>query len=157
MHILYSAGTRLAYLINQKYYGGLHYVWCAPAPDSDPIAGRNPPTSDPWKICRDLADHVTKADRHSPLIASNRAGIIRGAAARCAQGAIDSATMAVIEEIANKAEIADFVPIFMVIPYSEVKDLVNPVGISSKATALSQEFIISDLPRDKFDVWKWID
>jgi hypothetical protein len=155
VHILYSAGTRLAYQINQRFYGELHYVWCAPAPATDALVGSNPPTSDPWQICSDFSEHVVRGDGHSPLVTSNRAGIIRGAAARHAEGIIDSGTKDVIEQIANTAELQMFSPIFMVIPYEQVNRLVSPVPLSQRANPLSQEFIIPNLPRGSFDVWVW--
>lgn len=155
LRILYSAGTKLAYLLNQKFYGGLHYVWCAPAPDSDSVLGGNPPTSDPWQICMDLAEHVRRADKHSSLIANNRGGLIRGASAREQQGLITSDTRKLIEEIVNAATFEQFKPLFMVMAYDDVKGLVQPVAIAERATALSQEFVIADLPRANFDVWEW--
>jgi hypothetical protein len=155
VHILYSAGTRLAYQVNQRFYGELHYVWCAPAPATDFLVGSNPPTSDPWQICSDFSDHVSRGDNHSPLVTSNRAGIIRGAAARHAEGIIDSETKDVIEQIANSADLQLFSPIFMVIPYDQVNELVSPVPIPERANPLSQEFIIPNLPRSRFDVWIW--
>ena len=141
--------------MNEKFYGGRHYVWCAPAPSQDSLLNFNPESSNPWNICRNFSVAICSKDKHSSWISNNRAGIIRGAAAREAQGVINSAVREEIEMIANEAELADFSPLFLVIPYEPVKDIVKSVGLRQKASVLSQEYIIEDLPRQSFDLWPW--
>jgi hypothetical protein len=155
VHILYSAVSKLAYNINERYYDSRHYVWCAPAPSHDALVNCNPESSNPWQICRNFNNAINSKDKHSSWISNNRAGIIRGAAAREAQGVIDAATRSEIEVIANDAELTDFSPLFLVIPYDLVKGLVRRVDVKSTASVLSQEYIIEDLPRKSFDLWPW--
>lgn len=153
--LLYSATTKLAYHINETYYRSQHYVWCAPAPRPDPFRIGNPASSDPWDICRNFALEATADDRPRTYIPNNRTGIIRGANARESQGVIDSATRNDIEEMANSASNLAFAPLFLVIPFEEVKLIATRVGVSGAANATSQEFVIDALPRAVFDVWEW--
>lgn len=61
--VLYSTNTWLAYRINEKYYRGQHYAWCAslfsfkglPHYDYD-----IPPTSSPAEIYHSLASEVRR-------------------------------------------------------------------------------------------------
>ncbi|NJM51575.1 MAG: hypothetical protein HC843_12485 [Sphingomonadales bacterium] len=156
MLILYSTVTRLAYTINEKYYGGIHYVWCAPEKALDPNLPTNAVSSDPWYIYRQFANAVKTHDKHDEYIKNNRAGIIRGAAARLGVGMIDEDQKNEIEELVNMAETPLFAPRFMVIPYVPVKDLVEKVPLQKKASPVSEEFIIGNLPRNQFDIWEWI-
>lgn len=69
--ILYSAVTKLAYVLGQKYYGEVHYIWCAPRCAPDPYSFSNPPSSDPVKIYWRYYDDVSGGDEHSGLIETN--------------------------------------------------------------------------------------
>lgn len=56
-----------------------------------------------------------------------------------------------IVAIVDAADIHDFRPIFSVIPFSLVRDKVEPVPVSQRAHPLSAEFVIRRLPRNSFD------
>ncbi len=52
--VLYSVNTYLAFMINERYYEGKHYVWCSEvfdARDRDRLGlyGNIPPTSNPYE------------------------------------------------------------------------------------------------------------
>jgi len=153
--VLYSTVSRLAYSINQRFYKGTHFVWCAPADAPDPFVAQNPPSSDPIDLYHRFERESRKSDGHSDLIAGNRNGIIRGASSREAQGIISKAERARIEQIALDAHFGDFSPLLLVIPYQQVAGIVKEVDGTAMAGATSQEFIIEDLPRVLFDVLKW--
>src|SRR5262245_55156082 len=89
---LYSTYTWLAFIINQQYYGGMHYVWCTPHFDpGSPFLGTAsavPPTSSPKAIYFSLSAEVAAGDRHSAKVAQNRLGLQRGADVQYRNGVI---------------------------------------------------------------------
>lgn len=155
MLILYSTVSRLAYTINERYYGGRHYVWCAPCRSQDPILPLNAASSDPWNIYQLYSKAIESGDGHADIIKSNKVGLIRGANARYDNKMISEETRQEIEQIVNLAGNDQFKPLFMVIPYQKVKGIVTTAPVAAKANPLSQEFIITDLPRKYFDIWPW--
>ncbi|UVO53379.1 hypothetical protein [Sphingomonas sp. SUN039] len=150
---LYSTVSALAYNINERYYGGLHWIWAAPAPPFDRSMGYNPDSSNPWALYRRFQADITKREGHSDLIDRNRTGIVRGAQSRYGQGQITAAQRDAIQETAETADRSEFHPMFIVLPYAQVELLAQEVGISQRASILSQEYIVADLPRTLFDVW----
>jgi hypothetical protein len=150
--VLYSAITQLAYSLGQKYYRGLHYVWCAPRSETDRFALRNPASSDPltiyWRLHQDVGDN----DEHSSLIDGNRRGLLFGASVKEQQGVIDEPTRMRIEAVVTRALVGDFSPLLLVIPYASVSGIVKLADVSAAARASSEEYIIDRLPRDCFDV-----
>lgn len=152
--LLYSANTWLAYAIAEQYYGGQHYVWCTPHFDPSGVASINyavPPSSSPVEIYRGLRMDVTNGDRHSAKISANKAGILRGVEARRKDGDITDVAAQEIVAILDAADIRDFRPLFFVIPFSLVRDQVEPVPVSQRAHPFSAEFIIKRLSRSCFD------
>ena len=106
--LLYSTQTLLAYHINERYYGGLHYVWCSEFFGSGSIApGRPvPPSACPQEIYEELLQDIQNADRHSDKIRQNKAGLRRGADFEYSKGIItDSERL----EIFNKVRLATFI------------------------------------------------
>jgi hypothetical protein len=152
LHLLYSTSTKLAYSIAQKYYGGMHYVWCAPRPHADRFEVQNPPSSDPIAIYWRFEQDIQGADTHSALIANSRLGICRGAFAREKQGVITREIRILIDAIVKKAPLTDFKPLLYIIPYAAVKDLARPASMMDRARPTSEEYIIENLPRSSFDV-----
>lgn len=151
-HVVYSASTLLGYKIAERYYSGIHYVWCAPNNNSDRILGDNPASSDPLEIYWSYRKAVRTGDGHNFQIAANRRGIARGAIAREEQGMIDGRTRDRIIAIAERAEIPEFDPLLYVIPYSLVEDIIKEVDLDDAARLTSLEFVIENLPRNYFDV-----
>ena len=153
---LYSTYTWLAFTINQRYYGGLHYIWCTPHFDpGSPFLGvpsAVPPTSSPKVIYYSLYDEVAAGDRHSAKVAQNRLGLQRGADIQFRNGVIDAAARDEILTIIDVAELRDFRPLLFVIPFAPVAALVKQVRIKDRAHPLSEEYILERLSRDAFDV-----
>ncbi|MGV7207675.1 hypothetical protein ACLB1G_07455 [Oxalobacteraceae bacterium A2-2] len=152
--IYYSCSTWLAYEINQRFYGGLHYVWCTPY--FDPTSSLNPsnsipPTSSPRDIYWRLKKEVECGDLHSAKISSGRARLRHGAYVRLQSGLISTAQHDEICDIVQLVEIADFRPLLLVIPGAPVATLLKPVAVRERANPLSEEYIIEDLPRALFD------
>jgi hypothetical protein len=153
--ILYSCGTWLAFTISETYYRGVHYVWCAPVFDpnsrfASPVAV--PPTSSPREIYHNLFEEITRGDKHSAKVAQNRLGILRGADKKLSQGIITAAQRDEIIAIASCAELRDFRPLLIVIPFKIVSKRVKQVPIKDRAHPLSEEFIIENLQRSEFDI-----
>lgn len=153
--VLYSANTWLAYMIAQRYYGQIHYAWCTPDFDPRSLAFTDasvPPTSSPLEVYRNLAEEVRRGDLHSAKIKENKVGVLRGATAKYAQGKIGDDQRKEIAEIVDAVQTRDFRPLLYVIPYAGIADLVNEVPVKDRAHPLSAEYIIEELPRDRFDV-----
>src|SRR6266446_1071240 len=79
--ILYSTNCALKLLIQERFYGDLHYVWCSEHFDAKALprhtAGATvAPSSDPVSIYRELRRDVEGNDRHSAKIAAQKAGFI---------------------------------------------------------------------------------
>ena len=153
--LLYSANTRLAYLIAQRYYRGEHYVWCTPYFDPNSISSLEytvPPSSSPVEIYLGLLQDVDRGDHHSAKVEANKAGILRGIQHKLEAGVINEEDATEITSIVAKADIKDFSPIIFVIPFELVKDKLKPVPVSQRAHPISDEFTIDKLPRECFDV-----
>jgi hypothetical protein len=150
--VLYSTCTKLAYLIAEQYYGGVHYVWCAPAPVADRFLLGNPASSDPltiyWRFYKDIETN----DMHSASVRDNKQGILKGAVARHCQGLITNAEKIEIETIVQHAAMSDFVPLLFIIPFASVRSTASRAPVLSRARSSSQEYIIDRLERYQFDV-----
>ncbi|HZE83884.1 MAG TPA: hypothetical protein VE035_06215 [Puia sp.] len=153
--ILYSTNTWLAYIISEKFYSGLHYVWCTPHAHTNNqtvIDTTTPPTSTPIEMFRALNQEVTRGDRHSAKIKENKLGVLRGAAIKRKQSIITEKEEEEIKEIVGNTETRDFRPLFYVIPYGKVEHLLRSVPVADRAHPLSVEYVIEELPRNLFDV-----
>lgn len=153
--LLYSANTWLAFMIAEKYYGNIHYVWCTSYFDSKsspPITYTIPPSSSPFEIYLGFQNDVNKRDTHSSKIKENREGLLRGVEAKLKKGVINKKVADEIRYIINNADISDFNPLIYVIPFHIVKKMLQPVSVDKRARAISDEFIIENLPKEFFDV-----
>jgi hypothetical protein len=153
--ILYSTNTWLAYQISERYYRGLHYVWCSPYYNSRSLPFydySNPPTSTPSEIYKSLYDEVRSGDRHSAKVKANKVGILNGAYAKERAGVINAEQKADIASIIDCAEPRDFRPLLYIIPFNLVREIIKEVPVSDRAHPLSVEYCIECLPRDYFDI-----
>jgi hypothetical protein len=153
--LLYSTNTLLAYHINQTYYGELHYVWCSAFFGADNIPSpyrANPPSSSPQGIYETLLKAVENSDRHSEKIRLNRAGLRRGATFKQGQGDITDAQRLEILDKVRLTQFADFKPFLYVIPSTLVSGILSTVPVRHRANPLSEEYIITRLPRTSFDI-----
>ena len=159
--LLYSVNTTLAHYINHRYYGGIHYVWCTPYFHSENEAflfRLNPVTSNPKDIYNSFIREIYSKDRHlvRPAIEQNLAGIIKGAKSKLDSGVITKEDFDEISEmvrdIDTKKEYEHFDPLLYLIPFEPVMSLICRVPPKDRASPLSVEYMIPNLPEDKFDV-----
>lgn len=153
--LLYSANTWLAYTISQTYYGGEHYVWCHPHPNSRRLPtglAPLPPSSSPGDIYLALHADIQGGDLHSAKIEQNRDGIRNGARIKRAAGIITESESEDIEKIVNRSGLRDFRPLLYVIPFGPVADRVGAVPLARRASLFHEEYIIERLPRALSDV-----
>jgi len=153
--VLYSTNSLLAYRINQRFYGGQHYVFCSPHFSGSSLLPRdatNPVTTLPASIYKRYKEEVDSADRHAPTIGLNKMGVRKGAAARRSQGIISREQEVEINAILAAAETSDFMPLIYIVPYELVKAILHPVPVARRAHPLSEEYVIEHLPRELFDV-----
>ncbi|HCJ21839.1 MAG TPA: hypothetical protein DHV64_10000 [Erythrobacter sp.] len=156
--VLYSTMTKLAYNINERYYGGKHYMWCTP------YFGSNyknptfevPPSSSPLEIYKTLRTEISAGDRHATKLELNRVGVKHGADIMRSMKLISNDERDEIHAICEAVTPAEFAPMLCVIPRVEAVPFYQKVKVEDKANPLSHEYILKDLPRDKFDLI-WID
>ncbi|MEP2236289.1 MAG: hypothetical protein ABJM58_11655 [Alteripontixanthobacter sp.] len=150
--VLYSTITSLAYVIARRYYGDVHYAWCAPGDPPDQYDMVNPPSSHPVQIYRDFLRDIESSDGHSGKIEQNRIGLTRGAEARYKQKKITSGQRDRVIEIIKRSEFGAFRPLMLVIPFEQVCNDAQLVDVGDQANAMSEEYICPDLPRVSFDI-----
>ncbi len=153
--VLYSTNTWLAYMIGERFYDGMHYIWCTPNFGGNSFARRDdpiPPTSSPHDIYNDLYRGIRSGDRHLDKIGNNKSSIRNGAAYKRQSGVIDDAQFRDILAIVDQASMRDFRPLIYVIPFDRVADIVREVPVNERAHPLSVEYIIESLPRECFDI-----
>lgn len=146
--VLYSAGTKLAYRINKRYYGDVHYVWCTEFYHSK----AQPLTSDPQSICNRLLQIVSTGDRHAVEIEGQKVGILKGADAKFKAGVITDLQRQLIFEMVNVATYSDFSPVLYIISGARVRDKCITVDTKTKASDSSVEYLITDLSKDDFQI-----
>lgn len=153
--ILWSAGSRLKYDIQERYYG-THYCWCSPAFDSEALAatavGANmAPSSNPITIYRELAAAIAKNDSHDLRIAGFRASIRGIAMKKAKEGIITLDQAKEIAVMAKTASLSQFKPLMYVIPYNLVSGRVQSVPLKNRAN-FEPEYTVPDLHKSEFHV-----
>lgn len=145
---LYSVGTQLAYKIAKRYYGNVHYVWCTTEFNSS----KQPPTSNPAKICKRYLEQITTGDRHTKEIENNMAGILKGAQAKLNCGIISKKEYDDIRSIVSVAEYEAFFPMLYIVESKKVKDRCIEVMVSDRASDEAVEYKIEDLKENEFEI-----
>lgn len=146
--ILYSVGTHLAYKIAKRYYHNVHYVWCTTAFNSP----KQPPTSDPSRICSRYLEQIITGDRHTKEIENNIAGILRGAKAKLDSGFINKKEYHEIRSIVSAAEYESFYPVLYIIQSEKVAGKCIEVLPADRASDEAVEYKIENLVEDEFEV-----
>lgn len=146
--ILYSVGTHLAYKIAKRYYRNVHYVWCTTKFNSF----RQPPTSNPSKICKRYLEQIVTGDRHTKEIENNITGILRGARAKFDSGIISKNVYNEIRGIVSAAEYESFFPVLYIIKSEKVKNKCVEVSVDDRASDEAIEYKIEHLVEDEFEV-----
>ena len=147
---LYSVNTYLAHYICERFYNGIHYVWCAPSFNSDVY--NNPPSSNPKEIFFSLYKDVTRNDNHSDKIRQNRLGLMRGVEVMLTSGVITPEVRDEILLIIENADISYFIPLLFIIDKNQAQGKIETVPHKDRANILSEEYLIKNLHTDEFDV-----
>ena len=144
----------VAFNVNMKYYGGLHYMWCTPYFGSDFESPHFtvPPSSSPLEIYNTIKKEIEGADLHDSKIKLNRMGIRKGADAMLKTGNITAEAHSEILAISKLAPMQQFKPLLCIISRLEAVPYYQKVDIRSKANPLSHEYIVANLPQSAFDV-----
>ena len=146
--------TLVAYNINMRYYKGLHYMWCTPYFGSDFKSPHFtvPPSSSPLEIYNTLQREIDGADLHGTKIKLNRMGIRKGADIMQKLGRITPEERGDIHAIAKLSPPQQFLPLLCVIARVEVLPYYRKVEIKDRASPLSHEYTVADVPQSAFDV-----
>ena len=145
---LYSVNSYLAYKINEAYYGGAHYVWCAPRYNCT----GNPNSSNPCRILKDYHSSICSMDKHSSIVAQNRIGLLNGVEAKFLEGVISDETREELIYIINEADLPLFRPLLYVINKELVSTKNEQVGVRDRASFFSEEVLIRKLLSNEFDI-----
>lgn len=144
---LYSVGTHLAYKIAKRYYNNIHYVWCTTAFNSP----KQPPTSNPSRICSRYLEQIKTGDRHTKEIKNNITGILRGARSKLDSGVINKKEYYEIRSIVSAAEYESFYPVLYIIKSEKVADKCIEVLKADKASDEAVEYRIDNLMENEFE------
>lgn len=157
--VLYSTNSYLKLLINERFRGDVHYVWCSEVFDSTKqsaysASSCSAPSSDPCAIYRQLAKDVQKNDRHSAKIEQTKTSLNSLAIRWRDNGDITDNDAEEILYIVNNASFAEWRPLIYVIPRAPLVTRLSLVTPDKRAS-IGTEFIIPDLARKEFDIIEW--
>jgi hypothetical protein len=98
----------MKYLINEKYRGNVHYIWCSESFDSKTLStyasgSLVAPTSNPKDIFLDLRKAVESTDKHNAKINEQISGLSARAVKWEASGEISAADKDDIIYMVNEA------------------------------------------------------
>ena len=145
---LFSVNSYLAYMINQNYYSGVHYVWCATKYNDSGA----PASANPCDIMRNYHRDVQTNDEHSLIISQNKLGILKGVDAKYEGNAISSDQRDELINIVSSAQLSLFRPILYIIVRERVLKRMEWVPLKRRASSFSRECIISNLATSEFDI-----
>jgi len=154
--LLFSTNAYLKYLIQLRFRGDVHYVWCSEYFDSNTLSryaagAGSAPSSNPADIYRQLSLDVTNKDRHSLKISAQKASLTKLAINWERNGEITSDEKAEIIFMVDNAAFDDWRPLLYVIPRSLVSSRIKIVPIHLRAS-YGVEYIVEDLKRTEFEI-----
>lgn len=147
----------MKYLINEKYRGNIHYVWCSESFDSKTLGtyvsgSLVAPTSNPKDIFVDLRKAVDATDKHNAKINEQISSLSARAVKWEASREISTMDKDDIIYMVNEAAyFKHWRPLLYVIPREPVESRLQPVP-AALCASLGNEYIIPDLRRDEFDL-----
>jgi hypothetical protein len=154
--LLYSTNVFLKLLIQEKYRGDIHYVWCSEDFDSRTVpayssASMVPPSSNPADIFRELRRDVERPDLHSARINQQKVSLTDLAIDWEKKGLVSTADKDDIVFMVSHAQLNHWRPLIYVIPRPPVQARLSAVPMRLRA-GIGNEYIISDLKRSEFDI-----
>lgn len=147
----------MKYLINEKYRGNIHYVWCSESFDSKTLGSYVSgslvaPTSNPKDIFLDLKRAVDATDKHNAKINEQISALSARAVKWEANAEISTLDKDDIIYMVNEsAYFKHWRPLLYVIPRAPVEARLQAVP-AALCASLGKEYILSDLRRDEFDL-----
>lgn len=151
--LFYSTNSLMAYLINEYYYRGNHYLYCTPYFERHPDPNFPPlaPTSNPKILYERLMEESKTSDKNAHHINANKHGLKIGVEERLKAGIITTAVKNEIVEFIDGAPNVQFKPKLYLIPAEGVRSLLKPVPYHVRATSVIDEYCL-DITKEKFDV-----
>lgn len=152
--VLFSCNPWLAFMIAQHYYQNRHYVTCIRYFDQKSVPRDMEPL--PPACCPADIYHTMNAElngggstikTHPSIL-----GILVGAKRKREAGLITEVQEQEINSVVAAASPLDFRPLLYVIPFKNVKDLVERIPLNEKVTRFHEEYRIPALPRKLFEV-----
>ncbi len=147
----------MKFLINERYRGNVHRVWCSESFDSKTLGtyasgSLVPPSSNPKDIYEDLKKAVDNTDTHNTKIKQQISGLAALAVTWETTGEITTIQKDDIVYMVNETSYFKYWrPVLYVIPRTLVEPRLKPVPLALCAS-LGQEYIIEDLHRNEFDL-----
>ncbi len=158
--ILYSVNPLMKLLLQERYFGDRHYVWCAEQWDAATrsrysFASMVPPSSNPRALYESYREAVEGGDRHFTKFDRIRAGYLDRALTAKKVGALSEAQY---DELVVTIQSNDFNlwrPIVYLIP----RHLIDPTRLqlvpAAQRAGLGNEFVIRDLKREEFEIMEF--
>ncbi len=153
--LLYSTNPFLKLLVQERFRGNVHYVWCSESFDSRvqapyTAASLVPRSSNPAEILEELQRAVASGDTHASKIIEARATFTNLANIWFGNGEVTADERDEIIYMANNSGLEPFRPLLYVIPRPATARLM--VVPPSQRAGIGIEYIITDLQRSEFDV-----
>lgn len=154
--LLYSTNVLLKLLIQERFRGDIHYVWCSESFDSQSLPryshrSQVAPSSNPADIYRELKGAVQRKDQHCYKINEQKLSLKTLAVEWENAGEITSEDKEEIIYRVDNASFDDWRPLIYVIPRAMVEPRLKVVPANKRAS-FGPEFIIADLHRYEFDI-----
>lgn len=154
--LLYSTVPFMKWLIQHRYRGDRHYVWCSESFDSSTLPRYSighyvGPTSDPATIYKEMKEAVARTDTHYWKINEQIASLTKLAIDWEAAKEISPADRDdILYMIKEQSFFQYWRPVLYVIPRVLVDARLKPVPMA-KCASLGPEFILEDLAANEFD------
>lgn len=153
--LLYSVNPLMKMLVQERFFGDLHYVWCSESCDSGSadrytVASLVPPSSNPRDIYGSLRSAVERLDTHNDMIVRVRAFYAAFSSERVKDGKMTDGDRDELVYMITHSELRLWRPVLYVIPRASVDARLQSVAASKRA-GHGPEYIIEDLRREEFD------
>ena len=142
----------MKFLINERYRGDIHHVWCSESFDSKTLGtyasgALVPPTSNPKDVYENLKKAVDNTDRHNTKITQQISGLAALAVKWETAGEITATQKDDIVYMVNEMSYFKYWrPVLYVIPRALVEPRLKPVPMALCAS-LGKEYIIDLLQK----------